>query len=79
LNDLSVNLNKAKQQYLSAKKASTSKKKLFLLPFFDFLSKVACLYGHLTVQNLIKLHSKKPTFYAISFAAELPVLILWKE
>ncbi|MBA6340856.1 hypothetical protein H4J59_07605 [Colwellia sp. MB02u-10] len=84
LNDLAANLNKAKQQDLSTKKASARKNNSLLLPFSDFLLKVVCCCDYfpvekLTVQNLIKAHAKKPTYYVILFAAVLSVLTLWKE
>ena len=84
LNDLAANLKKAKQQDLSTKKASASKKDSLLLPFFDLLLKAVCCCDYLpveksTVQNLIKAHAKKPAYYVIIFAAVLPVLTLWKK
>ncbi|ABM04757.1 hypothetical protein Ping_3057 [Psychromonas ingrahamii 37] len=83
-NDLAANLNKVIQQCLSAKKASASKKKLFLLPFFDLLLKAICCCDYLPVEkfmvkNAIKPHSKKLAYYVMLFAAVLPVLTLWKE
>jgi hypothetical protein len=84
LNNLAANLNKAKQQDLSTKKASASKKNSLLLPFSDLLLKVVCCCDYLlfeksTVQNLIKPYSKKLAYYVNLFAAMLPVLTLWKE
>jgi hypothetical protein len=76
LHYLAANLNKAKQQDLSTKKASASKKNSLLLLVSALLLKVVCccdylLVEKLTVQNLIKPHSRKPPYYVILVAVLL--------